>query len=122
MLSIGHLLSSPFELKRCTVRCERRRQPRRLKPGRLFTGRKADVQDRKMGLKRLGFGKRYAPTAAVEYQLLRMTTFKHAMAQKLVDVMVKLDFPTFTLIDHDRGGRRVQRKLCASHRTSLARI
>jgi len=75
-----------------------------------------------MGLKRWGFGKRYAPTAAVEYQLLRMTTFKHAMAQKLVDVMVKLDFPTFTLIDHDRGGRRVQRKLCASHRTSLARI
>jgi pimeloyl-ACP methyl ester carboxylesterase len=30
---------------------------------------------------------------------------KRAMAQELVDVMVKLGFPTFTLIGHDRGGR-----------------
>jgi pimeloyl-ACP methyl ester carboxylesterase len=27
------------------------------------------------------------------------------MAKELVDVMVKLGFPTFTLIGHDRGGR-----------------
>jgi haloacetate dehalogenase len=30
---------------------------------------------------------------------------KRAMAQELVDVMVELGFPTFTLIGHDRGGR-----------------
>jgi haloacetate dehalogenase len=30
---------------------------------------------------------------------------KRAMAKELVDVMVKLGFPTFTLIGHDRGGR-----------------
>ena len=30
---------------------------------------------------------------------------KRAMAQELVEVMVKLGFPTFTLVGHDRGGR-----------------
>jgi haloacetate dehalogenase len=30
---------------------------------------------------------------------------KRAMAQELVEVMVTLGFPTFTLIGHDRGGR-----------------
>jgi hypothetical protein len=30
---------------------------------------------------------------------------KRAIAKKLVDVMGKLGFPTFTIIGHDRGGR-----------------
>src|SRR5580698_9725201 len=30
---------------------------------------------------------------------------KRAMAKELIDVMVQLGFPTFTLIGHDRGGR-----------------
>jgi haloacetate dehalogenase len=50
-----------------------------------------------------------------------MTTFRiqeRAMAKELVDVMVKLGFPTFTLIGHDRGERVSYRLAWTIRRTS----
>jgi haloacetate dehalogenase len=46
---------------------------------------------------------------------------KRAMAQELVDVMNKLDFPTFTLIGHDRGGR-VSYRLALDHPKNVERL
>ena len=46
---------------------------------------------------------------------------KRAMARELVDVMVKLGFPTFTLIGHDRGGR-VSCRLALDHPNNVERL
>jgi len=46
---------------------------------------------------------------------------KRAMAQELVDVMVKLDFPIFTLIGHDRGGR-VSYRMTLDHPENVERL
>jgi haloacetate dehalogenase len=46
---------------------------------------------------------------------------KRAMAQELVEVMVKLGFPTFTLIGHDRGGR-VSYRLALDHPKNVERL
>ena len=46
---------------------------------------------------------------------------KRAMAQELVDVMVKLGFPAFTLIGHDRGGR-VAYRMALDHPKNVDRL
>jgi len=46
---------------------------------------------------------------------------KRAMANELVDVMVQLGFPTFTLIGHDRGGR-VSYRLALDHPKNVERL
>ncbi len=46
---------------------------------------------------------------------------KRAMAQELVEVMVTLGFPTFTLIGHDRGGR-VSYRLALDHPKNVERL
>ena len=46
---------------------------------------------------------------------------KRAMAQELVDLMAQLDFPTFTLIGHDRGGR-VCYRLALDHPQAVERL
>jgi haloacetate dehalogenase len=46
---------------------------------------------------------------------------KRAMAQELVDVMVKLGFPTFTLVGHDRGGR-VSYRMALDHPENVERL
>jgi haloacetate dehalogenase len=46
---------------------------------------------------------------------------KRAMAQELVDVMVKLGFPTFTVIGHDRGGR-VSYRMALDHPMNVERL
>ncbi len=46
---------------------------------------------------------------------------KRAMAQELVEVMVTLGFPTFTLIGHDRGGR-VSYRLALDHPKTVERL
>ncbi|HEY9225935.1 MAG TPA: alpha/beta fold hydrolase, partial [Gemmatimonadaceae bacterium] len=45
---------------------------------------------------------------------------KRAMAKELVDVMVKLGFPTFTVIGHDRGGR-VAYRMTVDHPKNVER-
>jgi len=46
---------------------------------------------------------------------------KRAMAKELVDMMVQLGFPTFTLIGHDRGGR-VAYRMALDHPKSVERL
>ena len=46
---------------------------------------------------------------------------KLAMAKQLVDLMVKLGFPTFTLIGHDRGGR-VAYRMALDRPTNIERL
>ena len=46
---------------------------------------------------------------------------KRATANELVEVMVKLGFPTFTLVGHDRGGR-VSYRLALDHPGSVERL
>jgi haloacetate dehalogenase len=46
---------------------------------------------------------------------------KRAMAKELVDLMDKLEFPTFTLIGHDRGGR-VSYRLALDHPKHVERL
>jgi pimeloyl-ACP methyl ester carboxylesterase len=46
---------------------------------------------------------------------------KRAMAKELVEVMVKLGFPTFTLIGHDRGGR-VAYRMALHHPKNVERL
>jgi haloacetate dehalogenase len=46
---------------------------------------------------------------------------KRAMGQELVEVMVTLGFPTFTLIGHDRGGR-VSYRLALDHPKNVERL
>jgi haloacetate dehalogenase len=46
---------------------------------------------------------------------------KRAMAQELVEVMLKLGFPTFTLIGHDRGGR-VSYRMALDHPNNVERL
>jgi haloacetate dehalogenase len=46
---------------------------------------------------------------------------KRAMANELVEVMVKLGFPTFTLIGHDRGGR-VAYRMALDHPNNVERL
>ncbi len=46
---------------------------------------------------------------------------KRAMAKELVDVMVALGFPTFTLIGHDRGGR-VSYRMALDHPKNVERL
>jgi haloacetate dehalogenase len=46
---------------------------------------------------------------------------KRAMAKELVDVMVKLGFPSFTLIGHDRGGR-VAYRMALDHPKNVERL
>ena len=46
---------------------------------------------------------------------------KRAMAKELVDLMAQLDFPTFTLIGHDRGGR-VSYRLALDHPKAVERL
>ena len=46
---------------------------------------------------------------------------KRAMAQELVELMVKLDFPRFTLIGHDRGGR-VSYRMALDHPQNVERL
>src|SRR5580704_755803 len=46
---------------------------------------------------------------------------KRAMAKELVEVMDKLNFPTFTLIGHDRGGR-VSYRLALDHPKAVERL
>jgi haloacetate dehalogenase len=46
---------------------------------------------------------------------------KRAMAQELVDVMVKLGFPIFTVIGHDRGGR-VSYRMALDHPMNVERL
>jgi haloacetate dehalogenase len=46
---------------------------------------------------------------------------KRAMAQELLEVMVTLGFPTFTLIGHDRGGR-VSYRLALDHPKNVERL
>ena len=46
---------------------------------------------------------------------------KRAMAKELVDVMMKLGFPSFTLIGHDRGGR-VSYRMALDHPKSVERL
>jgi haloacetate dehalogenase len=51
-----------------------------------------------------GYGRSGIPASADDHYPYS----KRAMAKELVDAMVKLGFPTFTLIGHDRGGRVVR--------------
>ncbi len=46
---------------------------------------------------------------------------KRAMAKELVDVMAKLDFPTFIVIGHDRGGR-VSYRMALDHPKNVERL
>jgi haloacetate dehalogenase len=46
---------------------------------------------------------------------------KRAMAAELVEVMNQLEFPTFTLIGHDRGGR-VSYRLALDHPNAVERL
>ncbi|MCU1341261.1 MAG: hypothetical protein JWN92_684 [Candidatus Acidoferrum typicum] len=46
---------------------------------------------------------------------------KRAMATELVEVMVKLGFPTFILIGHDRGGR-VSYRMALDHPKNVERL
>jgi haloacetate dehalogenase len=46
---------------------------------------------------------------------------KRAMAKELVEVMEKLEFPTFTLIGHDRGGR-VSYRMALDHPKNVERL
>src|SRR5258707_3722668 len=46
---------------------------------------------------------------------------KRAMAQELVEVMVTLGFPTFTVIGHDRGGR-VSYRMALDHPKNVERL
>src|SRR5215472_15782275 len=46
---------------------------------------------------------------------------KRAMAKELVDLMVALGFPTFTLIGHDRGGR-VSYRMALDHPKNVERL
>jgi haloacetate dehalogenase len=46
---------------------------------------------------------------------------KRAMGDELVDVMVKLGYPTFTVIGHDRGGR-VSYRLTLDHPNAVERL
>src|SRR6204780_3146013 len=46
---------------------------------------------------------------------------KRAMAHELVETMVKLGFPTFTLVGHDRGGR-VSYRLALDHPKNVERL
>jgi haloacetate dehalogenase len=46
---------------------------------------------------------------------------KRAMAKELVDVMVNLGFPIFTLIGHDRGGR-VSYRMALDHPKNVERL
>ena len=46
---------------------------------------------------------------------------KRAMAQELVEVMLKLGFQTFTVIGHDRGGR-VAYRMALDHPTRVQRL
>jgi haloacetate dehalogenase len=46
---------------------------------------------------------------------------KRAMAKELVDMMVKLGFPTFTLMGHDRGGR-VAYRMALDHPKNVERL
>jgi haloacetate dehalogenase len=46
---------------------------------------------------------------------------KRAMAKELVDVMIKLGYPTFTLIGHDRGGR-VSYRMALDHPQNVERL
>src|SRR6201988_4928592 len=46
---------------------------------------------------------------------------KRAMAKELVEVMIKLGFPTFTLIGHDRGGR-VAYRMALDHPKNVERL
>lgn len=46
---------------------------------------------------------------------------KRAIAEELVQLMVKLGFPTFTLIGHDRGGR-VAYRLALDHPKAVERL
>jgi haloacetate dehalogenase len=64
-----------------------------------------------------GYGRSGIPASAYDHAPYS----KRAMAKELVDVMVKLGFPTFTLIGHDRGGR-VAYRMALDHPKNVERL
>jgi haloacetate dehalogenase len=64
-----------------------------------------------------GYGRSGIPTSSGDH----FPYSKRAMAQELVEMMVKLGFPTFTLIGHDRGGR-VAYRLALDHPSTVERL
>jgi haloacetate dehalogenase len=64
-----------------------------------------------------GYGRSGVPASTDDH----LPYSKRAMAKELVEVMAKLDFPTFTLIGHDRGGR-VSYRVALDHPKSVERL
>ena len=64
-----------------------------------------------------GYGRSGIPASADDH----FPYSKRAMAKELVDVMVKLGFPAFTLIGHDRGGR-VAYRMALDHPKNVERL
>src|SRR5271170_8086882 len=64
-----------------------------------------------------GYGRSGIPASADDH----FPYSKRAMAKELVEVMVKLGFPTFTLIGHDRGGR-VAYRMALDHPKNVERL
>jgi haloacetate dehalogenase len=64
-----------------------------------------------------GYGQSGVPASADDH----FPYSKRAMAKELVDAMVKLGFPTFTLIGHDRGGR-VAYRMALDHPKNVDRL
>jgi haloacetate dehalogenase len=64
-----------------------------------------------------GYGRSGIPASADDH----LPHSKRAMAEELVKVMVKLGFPTFTLIGHDRGGR-VAYRTALDHPKNVERL
>ncbi len=64
-----------------------------------------------------GYGRSGIPASADDH----FPYSKRAMAKELVDAMVKLGFPTFTLIGHDRGGR-VAYRMALDHPKNVERL
>jgi haloacetate dehalogenase len=63
------------------------------------------------------YGRSGIPTSTADH----FPYSKRAMAKELVDLMDKLEFPTFTLIGHDRGGR-VSYRLALDHPKHVERL
>src|SRR5579863_1510309 len=63
------------------------------------------------------YGRSGIPTSTADH----FPYSKRAMAKELVDLMDKLEFPTFTLIGHDRGGR-VSYRLALDHPRHVERL
>lgn len=64
-----------------------------------------------------GYGQSGSPASTADH----FPYSKRAMAQDLVDVMSKLDFPEFAVVGHDRGGR-VAYRLALDHPEKVTKL